>query len=80
MTNPARMYAQLDSAEAEVIRGLEAFERRNELIYELVASGERQADVTRRINAARAQAGADPITPDAVAATLKRVERKRSQR
>lgn len=67
---------ELDRLEREIVRGLLAYERRNRLIVDLVANGIRQADIARAINNVRSGMGAEPITPDAVAATLKRVKRK----
>lgn len=64
---------ELDKLERTICKGLQAYEERNRLVAELVAGGVRQADVARRINAVRTKMGAPVITPDAVAATIKRV-------
>ena len=68
--------ATLASLEKTIVTGLLAYEKRNELIAALVADGTRQADVARCVNAVRKDMGAPMITPDAIAATIKRVERK----
>lgn len=66
---------ELTKLERTICKGLQAYDARNRLIADLVASGVRQADVARHINAVRKKMGAPPITPDAVAATIKRVEK-----
>jgi hypothetical protein len=63
---------ELEKLEATIVKGLLAYARRNEIISELVKDGHKQADITRRINAVRTKLGAPTITPDAVAATIKR--------
>lgn len=67
---------ELERLERTIVKGLEAYEQRNVLICDLLADGHRQIDVTRAINAVRTKMNAPVITPDAVAATLKRVQRK----
>jgi len=63
---------ELDRLEAKICRGLEAFPLRNKLIADLVAEGWTQAELTRRLNQTRIRLGAPQLTPDAIAATLKR--------
>lgn len=63
---------KLESLEREIVRGQRALIERNRLVVELVASGYTQADVTRRLNRQRAALSADPLTPDAIHAILKR--------
>lgn len=70
---------ELERLERTIVKGLDAFETRNLLIADLIRSGHRQIDITRAINAVRKRMDAPEITPDAIAATIKRVE-KRSQR
>lgn len=67
---------ELERLEALICKGQLAYERRNELIAELVRAGHRQTDIARRLNAIRAKHGAPQITPDAIAATLNRLKRK----
>lgn len=68
----------LEKLERTICRGLAAYDERNELIVALVHAGHRQADIARAINSIRKKVGAPPITPDAIAATIKRVEKKNS--
>jgi hypothetical protein len=74
-TNPPTL-DELDKLERVIVKGLLAFDERNALIAALVANGYKQADIARRLNAIRAALGAPTITPDAIAATLKRVANK----
>lgn len=64
---------ELDRLEKIIAKGLTTYSERNDLIVSLVANGVRQADIARRINKVREKAGAPTVTPDAVAATIKRV-------
>lgn len=73
-TNPT--LKDLDNLERVICKGLIAYDARNDLIKALVASGHKQADIARRINIVRKKLGAPQITPDAVAATIKRVDKK----
>lgn len=66
---------QLDKLERVIAKGLLAYEERNELIVSLIQSGVKQAEVARRINRVRQHTGAPTITPDAVAATLRRIKK-----
>lgn len=66
---------ELDRLEKIIARGLTTYAIRNQLIVDLVTSGIKQAEVARRINKVRVKMGAPEVTPDAVAATLKRVQR-----
>lgn len=63
---------KLEALEREVIRGQRALIERNRLVVELVAMGFTQADVTRRLNRQRTALSAEPLTPDAIHAILKR--------
>lgn len=74
-----RLLDRLEAIETVVAQGLVAFDERNEIIYRLVQTGWRQADITRRINAVRKAINAPEITPDAVGATVRRVARKHGQ-
>lgn len=68
--------AELDKLEKVIAKGLAAYEQRNKLIVSLVENGVRQAEVTRRLNKVREKMGVPIITPDAVAATMRRVYKK----
>lgn len=68
-TESERMLVDL---EAQIVRGQDALQQRNALVRRMVAEGARQADVARLINHARAEAGAQPVTPDAVFAAIRR--------
>jgi hypothetical protein len=63
---------ELEKLETVIVKGLLAYSRRNEVIAQLAKDGHKQADITRRINKVRTRLGAPNITPDAVAATIKR--------
>jgi len=78
MTDSKPTLDDLDRLERTICKGLAAYDARNDLIVSLVKAGHRQADIARRINAVRKKVGAPPITPDAIAATIKRVEKKDS--
>lgn len=65
--------AQLTELETKIAQGLAKYGERNTLIVRLVESGVSQAEVTRRLNSVRKQVGVATITPDAVAATMRRV-------
>lgn len=67
---------ELERLERTIVKGLEAYEIRNSLIAELIQAGHRQIDITRSINGVRRRLNAPEITPDAIAATIKRLERK----
>jgi hypothetical protein len=69
---------ELQRLEREICKGLHAYDKRNALVCEMVANGIRQADVARAINEVRSRMNSPQITPDAVAATIKRVQRKAS--
>jgi hypothetical protein len=58
--------------ERDVAQGIQALKRRDQLLVDLLGSGVRQADMTRAINQARAEAGVPPVTPDAISAAIKR--------
>lgn len=73
---PTPTLDDLDRLERVIVAGLLAFDERNATIATLVANGHKQADIARRLNAIRAALGAPTITPDAIAATLKRVANK----
>jgi len=64
---------ELHRLEKIIAHGLATYNQRNELIVRLVESGVRQAEVTRRLNKVRTEMGVATITPDAVAATMRRV-------
>lgn len=63
----------LEQLEKTIARGLASYDERNHLIVSLVEQGVRQAEVARRLNKVRAKIGVATITPDAVAATMRRV-------
>jgi hypothetical protein len=63
---------RLEALEREIVRGQRALVERNRLVVELVGMGFTQADVTRRLNRQRVALSADPLTPDAIHAILKR--------
>lgn len=64
---------ELQRLERLIARGIQAYDQRNALIVALVERGHTQADVARIINRVREKIGVPPITPDAIAATIKRV-------
>lgn len=70
---------ELERLERTIVKGLEAFDTRNQLICDLIKDGHRQIDITRSLNAVRRRMNAPELTPDAVAATIKRLERKTKQ-
>lgn len=67
---------ELETLERVIVKGLQAYDRRNALICEMVDSGHRQSELARAINKVRAKMKAPQITPDAIAATMKRVSKK----
>jgi hypothetical protein len=67
---------ELDALERTIVKGLKAYDLRNELICRLVENGVKQADIARRLNTVRVKMDAPSLTPDAVAATLKRAEKR----
>ena len=67
---------ELERLERTIVKGLDAFEIRNRLICDLIKDGHRQIDITRSINGVRKRMNAPEITPDAIAATIKRLEKK----
>lgn len=71
--NNEQQLQQLAELETKIAQGLATYSERNTLIVRLVESGVSQAEVTRRLNTVRKQMGVATITPDAVAATLRRV-------
>lgn len=75
-TTPAPSIKDLEKLERIIVKGINAYDERNELICALVAHGTRQADVARALNAVRRKLNAPELTPDAIAATLKRAQRK----
>jgi hypothetical protein len=74
--NNEQQLTELDRLEKIIAKGLTTYNERNNLIVSLVAIGIKQAEIARRINKVRAKMGAPTVTPDAVAATLKRVARR----
>jgi len=64
---------RLEQLEAVIARGLLAYEERNRLIVRLVEQGEAKASVVRRLNRVRERLGVPTLTPDSVAATIRRV-------
>lgn len=66
---------ELMRLERLIARGIQAYDRRNALIVALVERGHKQADVARIINRVREKLGVPLITPDAIAATIKRVKK-----
>ena len=79
-TNHEAQLARLEQLEATIAKGLATYKERNELIVSLVEQGVRQADVARRINKVRAASGVATVTPDAVAATMRRVYKEAGKR
>jgi hypothetical protein len=65
--------AELQRLERLIARGIKAYDERNALIVALVNRGHKQVDVARIINRERQKLGVPLITPDAIAATIKRV-------
>ena len=63
---------RLEQLEATIARGLLAYEERNALIVRLVEGGEAKASVCRRLNRVRERLGVPTLTPDSVAATIRR--------
>lgn len=63
---------RLETLERDVVKGQQALEARNRLVVEMVGKGYTQSDITRRLNRQRVIAGADPLTPDAIFAIIKR--------
>lgn len=63
---------ELDRLEAQICRGLLAYPQRNKLIADLVRDGWTQAELTRRLNRIRVRFGVPELTPDAIAAVIKR--------
>jgi hypothetical protein len=55
-----------------IARGVQAYDRRNAVIVALVERGHKQADIARIINRVREKIGVPVITPDAIAAVVKR--------
>ncbi len=75
--NTAPAMTDLDRLEQTIIEGQRAYEERNALIVALVEAGASQASVARHLNSLRASWGAPSLTPDAIAATIKRVRQSR---
>jgi hypothetical protein len=67
---------ELESMERVICKGLATYDARNQLIVRLVEQGVKQAEVTRRLNKVRQKMSVATITPDAVAATMRRVYKK----
>jgi len=63
---------ELQRLERLIAKGIQAYDRRNAIIVALVERGHTQADVARIINRVREKLGVPTITPDAIAATIKR--------
>jgi|694.fasta_scaffold01021_34 hypothetical protein len=63
---------ELKRLERLIARGIKAYDERNALIVALVNRGHKQIDVARIINREREKLGVALITPDAIAATIKR--------
>ena len=63
---------ELQRLERLIARGIKAYDERNALIVALVNRGHKQVDVARIINRERKKLGVALITPDAIAATIKR--------
>lgn len=74
MTEPDRDAAEqaLEAIEARVVAGQQALAKRNAMLADLARDGWRQAEMTRVLNRARARRGAEPLSPDAVFAALRR--------
>ena len=69
---PPKPEHELALLEQEIARGIKAMALRNALLVRMVDAGYRQADITRQLNDVRSKAGVEPITPDAVFATVRR--------
>lgn len=66
---------RLEALECDVVKGQQALEARNRLVVEMVTKkGYTQSDITRRLNRQRILAKADPLTPDAIFAIIKRAK------
>ena len=63
---------ELIRLERLIARGVQAYDRRNAVIVALVLRGHKQADIARIINRVREKIGVPVITPDAIAAVIKR--------
>jgi hypothetical protein len=74
MTTSKDDVAELQRLERLIARGIKAYDRRNAIIVALVDRGHRQTDVARIINREREKLGVALITPDAIAAAIKRVK------
>jgi hypothetical protein len=79
-TLPPQPERELAVLEREVAAGIKAMALRNSLLVSMVDAGYRQADITRRLNEVRAAVGVEPLTPDAVHATLRRARNPKENR
>lgn len=63
----------LETLERDVVKGQQALEARNRLVVKMVGTGRyTQSNITRRLNRQRLLAKAQPLTPDAIFAIIKR--------
>lgn len=78
MTNdPTLLLSRLDELETKIAQGITAMSERNDLIAQLVDSkAVTKADIARRLNSIRRNAGAPPITWALVQKTAQRHSRK----
>lgn len=65
---------RLEQLEAVIARGIAAYTERNRLIARMVEQGTPKASLARRLNRVRERVGVPTLTPDAITATLRRVE------
>lgn len=77
MTNtlPPQPERELALLEREVAQGIKAMALRNALLVRMVDAGYRQKHITEVLNEARSAIGVEPLTPDAVHATMRRASK-----
>jgi len=76
-TLPPQPMRELAVLESEIARGIKAMATRNSLLVRMVEAGYKQTDITRQLNEVRTVQGVEPLTPDAVFATLRRARSKK---
>jgi hypothetical protein len=64
--------SRLEDLERAVVLGQKALIERNRMVVELADAGHSGASIYHRLNAVRAEEGAQPLTPDAVYVTIRR--------
>jgi len=70
---------ELEDLERAIIIGQRALIRRNEMLVDLADAGHSGASLYHRINAVRAEEGANPLTRDAIHVAIRRGRDARSQ-